>query len=106
MKKPRLMVCFIFYVTFFINGVWTFRITDGDKKNQGKWKNANRWNTILESLNGEPFLRPFVESLSKCPWSSQSVQSTRDIHVMVEDSKIFINSSLLKNSTVILCNIN
>nr|ACL13549.1 delta-1-pyrroline-5-carboxylate dehydrogenase protein [Malus domestica] len=44
---------------------------------QGKWKNTNRWNTILDPLNGEPFIRvcevdetgiqPFVESLSKCP---------------------------------------
>ncbi|XP_048443797.1 probable aldehyde dehydrogenase [Pyrus x bretschneideri] len=44
---------------------------------QGKWKNTDRWNTILDPLNGEPFIRvcevdetgiqPFVESLSKCP---------------------------------------
>ncbi|XP_048440204.1 probable aldehyde dehydrogenase [Pyrus x bretschneideri] len=44
---------------------------------QGKWKNTNRWNTIWDPLNGEPFIRvcevdetgiqPFVESLSRCP---------------------------------------
>ncbi|RXH76891.1 hypothetical protein DVH24_019779 [Malus domestica] len=50
----------------------------GKKKNQGKWKNTYRWNTILDPLNGEPFIR--------------------------EDIKIFINFSLLKNSTVKLCN--
>ncbi|ONI08594.1 hypothetical protein PRUPE_5G187700 [Prunus persica] len=44
---------------------------------QGKWKKTARWNTILDPLNGEPFIKvsevdetgiqPFVESLSKCP---------------------------------------
>lgn len=44
---------------------------------QGNWKASNRWNTIVDPLNGEPFIRvaeveeahiePFVESLSKCP---------------------------------------
>ncbi|BFG32724.1 hypothetical protein CerSpe_189980 [Prunus speciosa] len=44
---------------------------------QGKWKKTARWNTILDPLNGEPFIKvcevdetgiqPFVESLSECP---------------------------------------
>ncbi|GMY15671.1 probable aldehyde dehydrogenase [Fagus crenata] len=44
---------------------------------QGKWKGSSTWNTILDPLNGEPFIKvaevdetgvqPFVESLSKCP---------------------------------------
>ncbi|XP_030939415.1 probable aldehyde dehydrogenase [Quercus lobata] len=44
---------------------------------QGKWKTSSNWNTLLDPLNGEPFIKvaevdetgiqPFVESLSKCP---------------------------------------
>lgn len=44
---------------------------------QGKWKGSSSWNTLLDPLNGEPFIniaevdetgiRPFIESLSKCP---------------------------------------
>lgn len=44
---------------------------------QGKWTRYSQWNTIVDPLNGEPFIkvsevkeneiRPFVESLSKCP---------------------------------------
>ncbi|CAI9757519.1 unnamed protein product [Fraxinus pennsylvanica] len=44
---------------------------------QGKWMRSSNWNTIVDPLNGEPFikvaevdetgLQPFVESLSKCP---------------------------------------
>ncbi|CAL1381140.1 unnamed protein product [Linum trigynum] len=44
---------------------------------QGKWGGSFRWNTIVDPLNGEPFIRvaevdekgirPFVESLSNCP---------------------------------------
>ncbi|KAK1259524.1 putative aldehyde dehydrogenase [Acorus gramineus] len=44
---------------------------------QGKWKDSSSWNWIVDPLNGEPFikvadvqeagLKPFVESLSKCP---------------------------------------
>ncbi|XP_065852167.1 delta-1-pyrroline-5-carboxylate dehydrogenase 12A1, mitochondrial isoform X2 [Euphorbia lathyris] len=44
---------------------------------QGKWTGSSSWNTILDPLNGEPFIKvaevdesgiqPFVESLSKCP---------------------------------------
>ncbi|KDP31218.1 hypothetical protein JCGZ_11594 [Jatropha curcas] len=44
---------------------------------QGKWIGSSRWNTIVDPLNGEPFIKvadvdeteikPFVESLSKCP---------------------------------------
>lgn len=44
---------------------------------QGSWKTSTEWNTIVDPLNGEPFikvaevpeaqLKPFVESLSKCP---------------------------------------
>ncbi|PHU15464.1 hypothetical protein BC332_16669 [Capsicum chinense] len=44
---------------------------------QGKWTKSSNWNTILDPLNGQPFikvaevneseLKPFVESLSKCP---------------------------------------
>ncbi|XP_020597260.1 probable aldehyde dehydrogenase [Phalaenopsis equestris] len=44
---------------------------------QGSWNTSTEWNTILDPLNGEPFikvaevpeerLKPFVESLSKCP---------------------------------------
>ncbi|CAN6442304.1 unnamed protein product [Victoria cruziana] len=43
----------------------------------GKWKNTSSHNTILDPLNGEPFIKvsdvdetgiePFVESLTKCP---------------------------------------
>ncbi|XP_009598232.1 delta-1-pyrroline-5-carboxylate dehydrogenase 12A1, mitochondrial [Nicotiana tomentosiformis] len=44
---------------------------------QGKWTGSSSWNTILDPLNGQPFikvaevdeseLQPFVESLSRCP---------------------------------------
>ncbi|KAK1281854.1 hypothetical protein QJS10_CPB22g00845 [Acorus calamus] len=44
---------------------------------QGKWKDSSSWNSVVDPLNGEPFikvadvpeagLKPFVESLSKCP---------------------------------------
>nr|TKS16104.1 putative aldehyde dehydrogenase [Populus alba] len=44
---------------------------------QGKWTGSSTWNTIVDPLNGEPFIKiaeidetgtqPFVESLSKCP---------------------------------------
>ncbi|KAI8543426.1 hypothetical protein RHMOL_Rhmol08G0216900 [Rhododendron molle] len=44
---------------------------------QGKWTGSSNWNTILDPLNGESFIKvaeidetgiqPFVESLSKCP---------------------------------------
>ncbi|XP_044485562.1 delta-1-pyrroline-5-carboxylate dehydrogenase 12A1, mitochondrial [Mangifera indica] len=44
---------------------------------QGKWTGSSNWNTIVDPLNGEPFIKvadvsekeilPFVESLSKCP---------------------------------------
>nr|XP_043621839.1 probable aldehyde dehydrogenase [Erigeron canadensis] len=44
---------------------------------QGKWITSANWNTIVDPLNGEPFIqvseieesgiKPFVESLSKCP---------------------------------------
>ncbi|KAL2492759.1 Delta-1-pyrroline-5-carboxylate dehydrogenase 12A1 [Abeliophyllum distichum] len=44
---------------------------------QGKWTRSSGWNTIVDPLNGEPFikvaevdesgLQPFVESLLKCP---------------------------------------
>ncbi|KAJ8560525.1 hypothetical protein K7X08_022385 [Anisodus acutangulus] len=44
---------------------------------QGKWTSSSNWNTILDPLNGQPFikvaevneseLQSFVESLSKCP---------------------------------------
>ncbi|KAJ4712155.1 aldehyde dehydrogenase 12A1 [Melia azedarach] len=44
---------------------------------QGKWTGSRSWNTIVDPLNGEPFIKiaevdekeiqPFVESLSKCP---------------------------------------
>ncbi|XVF54269.1 hypothetical protein PTKIN_Ptkin05aG0167100 [Pterospermum kingtungense] len=44
---------------------------------QGKWIGSAAWNTLLDPLNGEPFIKvaevdetgikPFVESLSKCP---------------------------------------
>ncbi|XP_058762126.1 delta-1-pyrroline-5-carboxylate dehydrogenase 12A1, mitochondrial [Vicia villosa] len=44
---------------------------------QGKWIRSSNWNTILDPLNGEPFIKvaeveesgiqPFVESLSSCP---------------------------------------
>lgn len=44
---------------------------------KGKWTKSSSWNTILDPLNGQPFikvaevneseLQPFVESLSKCP---------------------------------------
>ena len=43
----------------------------------GKWIGASKWNTILDPLNGEPFIKvaevdetgiqSFVESLSSCP---------------------------------------
>ncbi|KAL6281253.1 hypothetical protein ACE6H2_018134 [Prunus campanulata] len=49
----------------------------GSQPAEGKWKKTARWNTILDPLNGEPFIKvcevdetgiqPFVESLSKCP---------------------------------------
>ncbi|XP_022137344.1 probable aldehyde dehydrogenase [Momordica charantia] len=44
---------------------------------QGRWIGSSSWNTILDPLNGEPFIKvadvneteidPFVDSLSKCP---------------------------------------
>ncbi|GAA0148166.1 dehydrogenase [Lithospermum erythrorhizon] len=44
---------------------------------QGKWIKSSNWNTIVDPLNGEPFIKvaeveksgikPFVESLSQCP---------------------------------------
>ncbi|KAA3456961.1 delta-1-pyrroline-5-carboxylate dehydrogenase 12A1, mitochondrial-like [Gossypium australe] len=44
---------------------------------QGKWTRSAAWNTLVDPLNGEPFIKvaevdgngiqPFVESLSKCP---------------------------------------
>ncbi|KAK3226462.1 hypothetical protein Dsin_006324 [Dipteronia sinensis] len=44
---------------------------------QGKWTGSSKWNTLVDPLNGEPFIKiaevdeneiqPFVESLSKCP---------------------------------------
>ncbi|XP_024460487.1 delta-1-pyrroline-5-carboxylate dehydrogenase 12A1, mitochondrial [Populus trichocarpa] len=44
---------------------------------QGKWIGSSTWNTIVDPLNGEPFIKiaevdetgtqPFVESLSQCP---------------------------------------
>ncbi|CAL1381141.1 unnamed protein product [Linum trigynum] len=44
---------------------------------QGKWGGSSRWNTIVDPLNGEPFIRvaevdekgirTFVKSLSNCP---------------------------------------
>ncbi|TYJ99100.1 putative aldehyde dehydrogenase isoform X1 [Cucumis melo var. makuwa] len=44
---------------------------------QGKWIGSSGWNTIVDPLNGEPFIRvaeideteiqPFVKSLTKCP---------------------------------------
>ncbi|OVA09061.1 Aldehyde dehydrogenase domain [Macleaya cordata] len=44
---------------------------------QGSWKKSSSWSTVVDPLNGEPFIkvadvdetgiRPFVESLSKCP---------------------------------------
>lgn len=44
---------------------------------QGKWTGSSTWNTLVDPLNGEPFIKvaevdetgvqPFVESLSKCP---------------------------------------
>ncbi|GMH16847.1 hypothetical protein Nepgr_018688 [Nepenthes gracilis] len=44
---------------------------------QGKWARSFHWNTLVDPLNGEPFIKvaevdeagtqPFVESLSKCP---------------------------------------
>ncbi|KAF9626543.1 hypothetical protein IFM89_034956 [Coptis chinensis] len=46
---------------------------------QGCWKGTSNWNTLADPLNGEPFIRvaevdetgvkPFVDSLSKCPKS-------------------------------------
>ncbi|XVF50166.1 hypothetical protein PTKIN_Ptkin04bG0073900 [Pterospermum kingtungense] len=44
---------------------------------RGKWTGSTTWNTLVDPLNGEPFIQvaevdetgiqPFVESLSKCP---------------------------------------
>ncbi|KAK4264227.1 hypothetical protein QN277_025435 [Acacia crassicarpa] len=44
---------------------------------QGKWIGSSKWNTIVDPLNGEPFIKvadvdetgiqPFVESLCSCP---------------------------------------
>lgn len=44
---------------------------------QGKWSGSSNWNTIVDPLNGEPFIKvaevdeagvqPFVESLTSCP---------------------------------------
>lgn len=44
---------------------------------QGEWIGSSRWNTLVDPLNGEPFIKvseveqteiqPFVESLFKCP---------------------------------------
>ncbi|KAI9175084.1 hypothetical protein LWI28_027071 [Acer negundo] len=44
---------------------------------QGKWTGSSKWNTLVDPLNGEPFIKiaeldeneiqPFVESLSNCP---------------------------------------
>lgn len=44
---------------------------------QGKWVGSSSWNTIVDPLNGEPFIKvaevdkseikPFVDSLSRCP---------------------------------------
>ncbi|XP_039039739.1 probable aldehyde dehydrogenase [Hibiscus syriacus] len=44
---------------------------------QGKWKGSAAWNTLVDPLNGEPFIKvaeidesgvqPFIESLSRCP---------------------------------------
>ncbi|KAH0842724.1 hypothetical protein HID58_092095, partial [Brassica napus] len=44
---------------------------------QGKWIGSSNYNTLLDPLNGEPFIKvsevdesgvqPFVESLSQCP---------------------------------------
>ncbi|KAK9925968.1 hypothetical protein M0R45_023224 [Rubus argutus] len=44
---------------------------------KGKWTKSSTWNTIVDPLNGEPFIKvaeidetgiqPFVDSLSKCP---------------------------------------
>lgn len=44
---------------------------------QGKWVESSSWSTIVDPLNGEPFIKvaevdeseikPFVESLSRCP---------------------------------------
>ncbi|GAA0143557.1 dehydrogenase [Lithospermum erythrorhizon] len=44
---------------------------------QGKWIKSSNWNTIVDPMNGEPFIKvaeveksgiqPFVESLSRCP---------------------------------------
>lgn len=44
---------------------------------QGKWKASSTWNSIVDPLNGDPFIniaevqeeeiKPFVESLSSCP---------------------------------------
>ncbi|EPS63147.1 hypothetical protein M569_11639, partial [Genlisea aurea] len=43
----------------------------------GSWRKSSGWNTIVDPLNGEPFInvaevdengiQPFVESLSRCP---------------------------------------
>ncbi|WOG82819.1 hypothetical protein DCAR_0101987 [Daucus carota subsp. sativus] len=44
---------------------------------QGNWTKSSKWNTLVDPLNGEPFIKvseideggiqPFVDSLSKCP---------------------------------------
>ncbi|KAL8091438.1 delta-1-pyrroline-5-carboxylate dehydrogenase 12A1, mitochondrial [Apium graveolens] len=44
---------------------------------QGSWTNSSKWNTLVDPLNGEPFIKvseidgggiqPFVDSLSTCP---------------------------------------
>lgn len=44
---------------------------------QGKWVGSSSWNTVVDPLNGEPFIKvaevdkseikPFVDSLSRCP---------------------------------------
>ncbi|KAK2984371.1 hypothetical protein RJ640_005387 [Escallonia rubra] len=49
----------------------------GSQPGEGKWTKTSNWNTLLDPLNGESFikvseidetgLQPFVESLSNCP---------------------------------------
>ncbi|PON34682.1 Succinylglutamate-semialdehyde dehydrogenase [Parasponia andersonii] len=49
----------------------------GSQPAEGKWTGSSCWNTIVDPLNGEPFIKvaeidekgiqPFVESLSRCP---------------------------------------
>ncbi|PNX81874.1 delta-1-pyrroline-5-carboxylate dehydrogenase mitochondrial-like, partial [Trifolium pratense] len=44
---------------------------------QGKWIGSSNWNTVVDPLNGEPFIKvaevdeagvqPFVDSLTSCP---------------------------------------